>query len=206
LGGGGDAGPFVTPGTYQVSLVVDGNTVDTKPIHIIKDPAVDLSGVERMAYDEMLLSLHEAQRRGTEMAGHLDALYAQVQEIADTVGTMGDVPEAVKADVTGFQEAFDELRVKFGVPLPRSGAGRSFRRRGGGDPANVLARTSALKGSIMSFWEVPSDALVTQSFEVRPLLESAIDEAGAFLDRARMLSETLEEYNLALTVPGSGIR
>jgi hypothetical protein len=203
-GGGGDAGPHVTPGTYQVSLVVDGSVVDAKPMNIVMDPAVDLAGVERRAYDEMLLSLHELQRRGTETAGHLDALYAQVQELSDTTGAMEDAPDDVKTDFAAFQEDFDELRVKFGVPLTRGGGGRGFGRRGGGDPANVLGRISTLKRNIMSFWEVPSDALVNQFYEVTPLLETAIGEAEGFLERARTLAETLEDHDITLTVPASG--
>jgi photosystem II stability/assembly factor-like uncharacterized protein len=204
-GSGANAGPFVTPGTYDVALVVNGTTVDTKPMHIIMDPAVELSGVERVAYDEMLLSLHELQRRGTEMAGHLDALYAQVVEISGTISDMEDVPDDVKAQFSTFKEAFDELRVKFGVPMPAGGSGRGrFGRRGGGDPANVLARTSSLKSNIMSFWEAPSGALVSQFYEVRPLLDTAIVEAEVCLDRARTLAPTLEDYDLTLAVPPSG--
>ena len=86
---GANAGPYVTPGTYNVALLVNGTTVDTKPIHIVMDPAVDLTGVERMAYDDMLLSLHELQRRGTAMAGVLDGVYTQVVEISGSIGDNG---------------------------------------------------------------------------------------------------------------------
>jgi photosystem II stability/assembly factor-like uncharacterized protein len=204
-GGGGNAGPYVTPGLYHVSLVVNGNTVDSKPIQIIKDPAIELSGVERRAYDEMILNLHELQGRGNQMATQLDALYAQVVEIGSTIGDMEDVPPDVKTDFTGFQEAFDALRVKFGVPIPASaGGGRRFGRRGGGDPANVLARTSTLKSSIMAFWEAPSGAMVSQFYEVTVLLESAIQEAEESLGQARALAGTLEEYDVTLEVPPAG--
>jgi hypothetical protein len=197
--GGGSAGPYVTPGTYQVSLVVDGNTVDTKPMTIIMDPEVDLSGVDRLVYDEMLLSLHELERRGTEVASHLNLLYADLETVADTIGDMDDVPDDVKSDLTEFREAFDEVRVKFGVPMS-GGGGRSF-GRGGGNPANALGRTSTLKNAIMSFWEVPSDALVNQFYEVSPLLDAAIGEAQESLEEARLLAAKLERYDLTLTLP-----
>ena len=76
--------------------------------------------------------------------------------------------------------------------------------RGGGDPANVLARIGSLKSSISSFWEAPSSALVTQFYEVGPLLDTAMGEAEEFLDRARSLAATLEEYDITLTVPPAG--
>jgi hypothetical protein len=201
-GGGGNAGPFVTPGTYQISLIVNGNTVDTKPINIVMDPEVDLSGVDRLVYDEMLLSLHELQRRGTEVAGHLNVLFADLEAVADTIGDMDNVPGDVKEDLTGFQEAFDEVRVKFGVPM--AGGGGGFGRRGGGDPANVLGRVASVKSSIMSIWEVPSDALVNQYYEVSPLLDAAIGEAQESLEQARLLAAKLEDYDLTLTLPPFG--
>jgi hypothetical protein len=204
FGGGGDAGPYVTPGLYHVSLLVNGNTVDTKPIQIIKDPAIELSGVERVAYDEMLLRLHQLQGRGNGMATSLDALYAQVVEIAGAMGDREDVPDEVKSDFTGFQESFDALRVKFGVPIPAGGGGRRFGRRGGGDPANVLSRASTLKSNIMAFWEPPSGAAVSQFYEVTALLDSAIHDAEGLLDQARTLAETLEEFDITLEIPASG--
>ncbi len=205
FGGGGNAGPYVTPGLYHVSLVLNGNTVDTKPMRVVKDPGVEFSGVERAAYDELLLNLHKRQGRGNEMAGSLDALYAQVVEIADTIGDMENVPDEVKEDFSAFQEAFDEVRVKFGVPLPAGGGGsRRFGRRGGGDPANVLGRASTLKSSIMAFWEPPSGALVSQFYEVSALLDAAVGEGAESIDRARALAATLEEYGLTLDVPPAG--
>jgi len=204
-GGGGSAGPYVTPGTYNVALVVNGNVVDTKPIQIIMDPAVDLAGAARVAYDEMLLALHEKERAGTAMAGTLDGVYAQVTEISESIGDMAGVPAEVKAEFTSFQDAFDELRVKFGVPLPAAGGGRGFRGRGGGDPANLLTRVSSLKNNIGSIWETPSGALVRQSYEVGPLLDAAISEAEGLLDRARTLAQTLEEYDITLEVPPAGL-
>jgi len=119
---------------------------------------------------------------------------------------MSNVPADVKAEFTSCNEAFDALRVKFGVPLPAAGRGGrgGFGGRGGGDPANVLARTSAVKSSIMSVWEAPSGALVSQFYEVRPLLDAAIGDAGELLDRARALAATLARYDVTLTVPPDG--
>ena len=48
-GGAVTAGPFVLAGTYNVALVVDGKTVETKPLKVMTDPQVALSDVEREA-------------------------------------------------------------------------------------------------------------------------------------------------------------
>ena len=56
----------------------------------------------------------------------------------------------------------------------------------------------------MSIWEAPSSALVNQIYAVGPLLDAAVREAEDLLDRARTLAETLEEYDITLTVPPAG--
>ena len=44
---GGRPGPFVLAGTYNVALIVDGKTIDTKPLRVAADPEVVLTSVER---------------------------------------------------------------------------------------------------------------------------------------------------------------
>src|SRR5262249_23577518 len=54
-GGGGrgfaadaaNPGPWVLPGTYNVALIVDGKTIETKPLRVMADPEVVLTEVDR---------------------------------------------------------------------------------------------------------------------------------------------------------------
>jgi len=69
------------------------------------------------------------------------------------------------------------------------------------DPENVLARTSALKNSLMGVWESPSAATVRQYSDVRVALPKAVADANALLSRAAALSQTLKTYDITLTVP-----
>jgi hypothetical protein len=95
--------------------------------------------------------------------------------------------------------------VKFGVPIAAAGGGRGGggggRGGGAGEPANVLARVAGLKGQVLAFWEMPSDALLRQINEVKPALDSAIREAQALLTRASTVSQALRPYNITLTIP-----
>ena len=65
-GGGGNPGPYVLAGTYNVALVVDGKTVDTKPLRVMSDPEVVLTEAERKKLYDMAMEMHELQRRATE--------------------------------------------------------------------------------------------------------------------------------------------
>ena len=59
---------MVVPGSYTVSLVSDGKVLDSKPLRLVMDPAVQLAEGARGRYNAVLMDLHEAQRRGTEAA------------------------------------------------------------------------------------------------------------------------------------------
>ncbi|MBZ5496349.1 MAG: hypothetical protein LAP85_08100 [Acidobacteriia bacterium] len=133
-GGGGNAGPFVLPGTYNVALLVDGKTVETKPIKIIADPESQLNDVQRKRYTEILMDLHEMQRKGTPVQQALNSLFSQMTDVAAKVKDSTSVPAAVKTQFAAFNKEFDAVRVKFGVPQAVGGGGRGG-GPGGGAPA-----------------------------------------------------------------------
>ena len=212
-GGGGFGGaagpspaPHVVPGTYTVALVAGGKTLDTKPLRVIMDPEVRLADAQHQRYNEILMGLHDLQRRGTQTASMLNALYPQITDIAKKVDSNAAIPAPAKAEFAAFNKQFDSLRVKFGVPLGaaaggRGGGGGGGGGRGGADPQNALARTATVKTQIMAIWEPPSPASVKQSSEARAALTKAIADANTFLAKARSMSESLKKYDITLTVP-----
>jgi photosystem II stability/assembly factor-like uncharacterized protein len=193
-GGGGQAGPYVTPGDYRVDLVVEGEVVDSKSMTIHMDPEVMLVGTERVAYDNIVMDLHEMQREGTGVAADLTRLYRSM-EAAEEAMEDEDVSGEAQRAFDDFRERFDEVRALFGVPL---GGGRF----GGGDPENALARVVTVKSSISAFWETPSDALVQGYYDAKAAMVAALPQAAALMDQARALSETLDDEGITLEVPG----
>jgi photosystem II stability/assembly factor-like uncharacterized protein len=210
-GGGGNAGPYVMPGTYTVALMVDDKSVDAKPLRVVMDPAVQFTEAQRKRYNDIVLDLHDLQRRATDASAPLNALYPQVTEVANKIKDMSNVPADVKAQFESFTKEYDAVRKKFGVPAAaapaagRGGGGGGGGRGGGGpDPENVLARAATVKGSIMGIWETPSDGLVRQYNDVKAALPKAIAEANSFLGKVPAMSSALKNYNLTLTVPPTG--
>ena len=199
--GGGTAGPQVIPGTYSVSLMAGGKTIDTKPITVLMDPQVHFTAAQRAQYNNIVLDLHDLQRRGTKMASVLTAINTQMPGVATKVKENAAVPADVKAQFDAFSKDFDSLKVKFGVgAVAAGGRGGGGGGRGGGDPRNVLARTGTVKNSIMGIWEVPSDAMVKQYSAVKLDMPKAITAADAFIARATAMSATLKKYDITLTV------
>ena len=202
-GGGNNLGPLVVPGTYTVSLLADGKVLDSKPLRLVMDPAVQLTGSDRARYNAIATDLHELHRKGTDAARPLAALYDEVLRAAPKVDSSA-APANVKAEWADFRKQFDSLRAKFGIPVV---AGGGFGGGGGGAAAaaaaaaNVLGRVGTLKGSIQGIWELPTAGTMRQVSNARSELNSAMTQARAFMDRARAMSRTLSAHGVTLTVP-----
>jgi photosystem II stability/assembly factor-like uncharacterized protein len=202
FGGGGTAGPHVPPGKYSVGIASGDHVIDAKPIKVMMDPEVRFTAAERKRYDDVVLDLHDLQRRGMKTASGLNAIYAQMSAVSQKVKDNTAMPADMKAQFATFSKDFDSLRVKFGVPtnVAQGGRGGGGGRGGAANPANVLGRTGTVKSQIMGIWESPSPAMVKQYASVKRDLPKAISEADAFIARARAMSATLKKYDVTLDV------
>ncbi len=203
-GGGGTQGPMVMPGTYTVSLAVDGKVVDSKPLTLVMDPQVQMTAAELTAYNAVLMELHTLQSQGAEVTAQVTALYSEMQKVTPKVDSSA-APAAVKSEFAAFRTEFDALRTKLGVGIPAvtfGGGGGGF---GGGAQAtgNVLARVGAVKGNIMGVWETPSAAVMKQVAEVKAAVPTVIADANALMTRARAVSQSLSSHGVTLTVPAA---
>jgi len=202
---GGNAGPLVVPGTYNVSLVVNGATMDTKPVRVVSDPAQTLTDAQQKKYFDTAMDLHELQHRGDAMASALNSLYGQMNDLTPKLAADSKVPAPVKAQFDAFHKEFDAVRVKFGVPPQAGGAGggRGGGGRGGGapDPENAAAKIAAVKTQVLAFAEPPSDTLMRQYADAKAGFAKAMSEANAVIVKAMGLAPTLKKYDLTLNVP-----
>ena len=77
-GGGGNPGPYVLPGVYNVSLVVDGKSIETRPLRVMADPEVSLTEVERKRMYDMAMEMHDLQRRVSDVNSAFTAVNRQI--------------------------------------------------------------------------------------------------------------------------------
>ena len=61
-------GRMCCPAAYNVALIVDGKTVETKPLRVSADPEVVLTDAQRKQLYDMAMEMHELQKRATEAA------------------------------------------------------------------------------------------------------------------------------------------
>ncbi|RPJ66898.1 MAG: hypothetical protein EHM24_21015, partial [Acidobacteria bacterium] len=200
LGGGGTAGPFVLPGTYTVSLVVDGKTVESKPLRVAADPEVALTAVQRKQLFDMAMELHDLQRRATEVANSIGPFNTRVAEVAKEMGGRTDVPAEVKTSFEVLNKEVTALVPKFSAPA----GGRGFGGGGGagGASPSVLARIGQVKNGLMGgMW--PTEQTLKGYGDIKVEAPKAIAEANAVFAKASALSNVLATHKLPLAAPAA---
>ena len=210
------------PGIYNVSLIVDGKTIETKPLRVTADAEVALSEVERKRMFDMAMEMHDLQRRATEVQTALRPLNTRMAELAKEIAGRDDVPADVKATFEAFNKDLAAFAPKF--------APAAFGRGGGAGPAaaaapaaapaaaqpgqaaaapappvatptvNLLTRIGQAKSGLMA--TMPVNEQTTKAYtEAKAQVPKAIVDANALFARAAALSTALAPYKLTLTAP-----
>jgi photosystem II stability/assembly factor-like uncharacterized protein len=144
FGGGPNPGPYVLPGVYNVSLVVDGKPVDTRPLRVVADPEVSLTDVERKRMYDMAMELHDLQQRVAAANHAVTAVNRQIPDIQKIVAGRNDLPGDVKSSLESIDQSLLEMTAKLAPPLGgRGGGGR------GGAADSPLARLALAKNGLM---------------------------------------------------------
>jgi len=209
--GGGGGAPMVLPGAYNVSLVVAGKVVETKPLKIVPDSALQGdTGRKRAA--EMALDLHEIQRRGQQAADALGSIESQMSDVGEKVKA-SKAPDAIKTQYDAFVKEFDAVKAKFGVgPAPAAAAAPAGGGRGGGggggrggggpvDQTNVLGRVNTLKNDLSGFGDMVSDTQLKSYTELKAALPKAVTDANSVIIKAMGMSQALKKYDVTLNAP-----
>jgi photosystem II stability/assembly factor-like uncharacterized protein len=207
FGGGGFGGfagnvngPFVLSGAYKVALVVDGKTVDTKPLRVNDDPEVNLTQVDKKRMFDQASEVHVLQARVTDAVNAHRSLAQQVNELATTVGGRSDVPADVKSSVEALKKDLDALAPKLAVPQGGRGGGGG----GGRGAANesLLTKIGQAKNGLMAGMS-PGEQTTTAYAEVKAQVPKAIADLNAAIAKATTVATSLKNYNLTLNVPAA---
>jgi photosystem II stability/assembly factor-like uncharacterized protein len=191
--GAATEGPFVLGGVYTVALIVDGRTVDTKPLHVVEDPEVVLTAVERKRLFDMAMEMLELQRPGNEAAAAHASLSRQMTGLASSIAERANFSADVKASFEALTKELASLAPKFVQPAGRGG-GR------GAAPDSVLVKIGTAKAGLMGgMW--PGEPTMRAYSESKSQAPKAIADLNAVIARATTLSGTLAGYGLTLTVP-----
>ncbi|HEY2152131.1 MAG TPA: hypothetical protein VGH34_15090 [Vicinamibacterales bacterium] len=196
FGGGGNLqGPLVVGAVYNIALMVDGKTVDTKPLRVNDDPEVILTSVERKRQFDMAMEMHALQPPITEASAAFVSLTRQMNELAPTIGKRDDVPADVKTALDAFNKELAALAPKLAAPQGgRGGGGR------GGATESLTAKVGQAKNGLMGGMVV-GEATTRAYTEVKVQTPKTIADLNVVIGKAGTLKAAIAKYDLALTVP-----
>jgi photosystem II stability/assembly factor-like uncharacterized protein len=199
FGGGPSPGPYVLPGAYHVALIVDGKTVETKPLRVTADPEVVLTEVERKKMFDMAMELHELQRRATEVASGVGALNTRLTELSKEADSRSDLPPDLKSSLDTLKKEVGELAPKFVLPVFGRGGGGGGGGRGGAADSLIARLGQAKNGMMAGMW--PTEQIMRAYTESKAQMPKAIADANSLFTRAATLGSALTKHNLTLTAP-----
>lgn len=203
-GGAAPAGPFVLAGTYNVSLIVDGKTVDTKPLRVTNDPDVALTALERRRMFDMAMEMHELQRTGNEVTAALNPFNTAVTQLAKDIPGRNDIPADVKAQFDAIGKQLTALMPKFAAGgFGRGGGGGGGGAAGGGrgaTPPSVVARIGQAKNGLMGGMGPTAQTMKAYN-DSKTEFPKAVAEVNALFAKAAPVATALAKYNVKLEVP-----
>jgi hypothetical protein len=209
--GGGGGAPMVLPGAYNVSLVVAGKVVETKPLKIVPDSALQTTraGSARPKWRLICTKSSAADSRPPMRS---DRFESQMSDVGEKVKA-SKAPDAIKTQYDAFVKEFDAVKAKFGVgPAPAAAAAPAGGGRGGGggggrgggapvDQTNVLGRVNTLKNDLSGFGDMVSDTQLKSYTELKAALPKAVTDANSVIIKAMGMSQALKKYDVTLNAP-----
>ena len=126
------------PGVYNVSLIVDGKSIETRPLRVMADPEVSLTEVERKRMYDMAMEMHDLQKRVSDVNSAFTAVNRQIPAIQKTMEGRSDLPADVKTSFESADKSLLEMTAKLAPPAGGRGGGG-----GGAAAAGVAVRPAA---------------------------------------------------------------
>jgi photosystem II stability/assembly factor-like uncharacterized protein len=196
--GGGNPGPFVLAGTYNVALVVDGKTVETKPLRVSTDPEVTLTELQRKQLYDMAMEMHGLQKNALEAAAGVASLNRQIADLGESVSGNSNIPADVKSQFDALKTETSALMAK--LPLAAGGGrGGGGGGRGGADTSLTGKIGQAKNGAMGGMW--PTSVTMKAYNDAKTDAPKILADANALFAKAAALGTSLAKYNVTLTAP-----
>jgi photosystem II stability/assembly factor-like uncharacterized protein len=194
FGGGGNNGPFVMPGEYRVTLVVNDKDIATKPVRVVGDIAVQWTDADRKTWHDTALAFHRLQEQANEAADAVTQLGPQYQTLETLMKTAANVPADVRTAIEAAGKQLTDLRRRLGVTAPGQqpqggGGGGGF--GGGQNNPNVRAQLGQTKGQITGSHSLPSEQQTRALTQGREDLSRVISDTNALITTMPALYEKI---------------
>jgi photosystem II stability/assembly factor-like uncharacterized protein len=192
FGGGGLDGPFVLPGTYQVTLRVEDKDAATNSFTVHGDPEIQISAEDRKIWFDTAVQLHGLQKTMNEAAERVTELNEKIKAIQQALKDNPSAPAAIKTRVEDFAKKFEPVGRRFGIGAENPFETGNFERLN----ENLRFRFGGLKGGVMNSTSRPTETQMRQTTEIRPVLEKAVQEANALISALPALLKELADAGI----------
>jgi hypothetical protein len=168
----GNMGPAVVPGTYSVSLTVDGREVGTREFDIRLDPRIEgVTQADLQARFDLAVRIRDRTSEANEAVIHIREIKAQIDERVEAAGD------------PGLEASAEELKSALSDP---EGEIYQVRNRSNQDPLNFPIKLNNKLAALMGVVESAEDRPTDQSYEVfdylSGLLQVQLDRLDEILD------------------------
>ena len=188
FGGGGVNGPMVLPGSYKVTLTIDGREVGSNSFTVRNDPGVQISDADLRARFDAAMTLHKMQATANDAATSLTTLNTQLTAVQQALKDQPNAPASIKASVDDVAKKLEPLRRKLGVGIGGFGGGGGG---GGSETENVRGLIGQLKGAIMSSTSLPTESQTKFAADARPALDKVVQDTNALIAQMTALLKEL---------------
>ena len=150
-GGGGPSGPIVLPGVYTVSMTIAGETYSST-VEIQADPRRPMTRADRMARQDILMSLHKLAVPIYEAGRAIQRLEEQLDAAQEVIDGADEPPEGLEEELDAIREALEEVQGDVSEARRNAGVGGAIQR-------SSTLPTEDQRWQVDRAWEVMPDAI-----------------------------------------------
>ena len=201
-------GPAVLPGTYKVSVTVNGKT-ETQTAEVQYDPRFKLDAAALQAQLKLGLELRDEMSALNQALNRLNSLHKQVGNLEQllTADEQGGVVNASYKPVLDQAKALDKKLESIEEPLYNADI-----QQGASDDIHYLERfnsrlQSAMRAVLGPYGEAPSPLVVQETTEVRQELETHLQQFNNFLNTdVASFNKTAAEHGSSTLFAGAPVQ
>ncbi len=189
--GGRVGGMLQPPGTYTVTLVIDGEDAASQPLTVLKDPTSEGSLSDIRTQYTLMDEIRADQEGAAAAVNRIELIRKQIADIRTVVDeTSDDTDEEFDAASSTLEEQLIEVESSL-VQLKTTGGGDGVRW-----PAMLWGQLNYLRGAVGSADFRPTD----QHGEVQVILRQQLRDAEEALEA--LLETAVQEYNRLVLARG----
>ncbi|MGY8799050.1 MAG: VPS10 domain-containing protein [Longimicrobiales bacterium] len=189
--GGRVGGMLQPPGTYTVTLVIDGEDAASQPLTVLKDPTSEGSLSDIRTQYTLMDEIRADQEGAAAAVNRIELIRKQIADIRTVVDeTSNDTDEEFDAASSTLEEQLIEVESSL-VQLKTTGGGDGVRW-----PAMLWGQLNYLRGAVGSADFRPTD----QHGEVQVILRQQLRDAEEALEA--LLETAVQEYNRLVLARG----